>query len=269
MSYHAAADQGDRLVGSDRVLAVLIELAGHPEGATLDELATVVKSSKPTVHRALVSLRKASLAKLTSRGIYALGDEFYRLAFHNYEGRSETARLDPLMRALAAEYGETVHYAVLDGKDVVYSAKVDPPQGAVKLTSTVGGRNPVYRTAVGKLLLSHMVTTMAELVEWLNGDALEAKTSFTITDPDELLIELEATHARGYGIDDQENELGINCVAVPVYAHRSGPPVGAISVSALRFRYPLERLLETVPSLLRQVESAIGGTQLRPNAVQL
>ena len=256
MPHDAAADQGKRLVGSDRVLAVLIELAGHPEGVTLDELATVLGSSKPTVHRALASLRKASLAKLTSRGVYALGDEFFRLAFRNYEGRSETARLDPLMRALAAEYGETIHYAVLDGRDVVYRAKVDPPQGAVKLTSTVGGRNPVYRTAVGKLLLSQVIATKADLLDWLGGEALEAKTTFTITDPDELLSELEATRARGYGIDDQENELGINCVAVPVYADRSGPPVGAISVSALRFRYPLKRLLQTVPSLRSQVESA-------------
>ncbi|MBC7589818.1 MAG: IclR family transcriptional regulator [Salinibacterium sp.] len=255
MPHQVENQEVERLVGSDRVLAVLVEVARHPAGVTLEELARTLDSSKPTVHRALVSLRKASLAVQTGRGMYALGDEFLRLAFRNYEARPETTRLEPLMRELAAEFGETVHYAVLDGKDVVYRAKVDPEQGAVRLTSTVGGRNPVYRTAVGKLLLSQFVTTKSELEGWLGGEALESMTPFTITDPTLLLHELNATRARGYGVDDQENELGINCVAVPVSLDRSGVPIGAISISGLRFRCPLDRLVKAVPVLRTRVDS--------------
>ena len=82
---------------------------------------------------------------MTGRGVYVLGDEFLRLAFRNLDGRPETARIQPLLEELAAEYGETAHYAVLAGKDIVYRAKMDPPQGAVRLTSVIGGRNPAYR----------------------------------------------------------------------------------------------------------------------------
>jgi len=248
--------QGERLVGSDRVLAVLVELAQHPAGATLDELAAALQSPKSTVHRALASLKRAALAEQTSRGTYALGDEFFRLAFRNYESRPETVHLEPLMHSLSAVYGETVHYAVLDGKDVVYRAKVDPPQGAVKLTSSVGGRNPVYRTAVGKMLLSYEIATIDQLEAWLDGQELEAKTQHTITEPAAFLKELIVTRERGYGVDDQENEIGINCLAVPVFLDRTGVPAGAMSVSALRFRYPLSALLATVPSLTAQVEAA-------------
>lgn len=244
----------DRVVGADRVLAVLVELARHPHGATLEDLAATLGSPKSTVHRALVSLRKSSLAQQTARGVYALGDEFIRLAFQNYESRPDTARLEPLLRELSSDYGETVHYAVLDGKDVVYRAKVDPPQGAVKLTSTIGGRNPAYRTAVGKVLLSHLLSTREQLDAWLGDDELPSKTEFTITDRAALLAELIATRERGYGIDDQENEIGINCVAVPVYALDPDRPVGAISVSALKFRHPIEELLETVPALVAKVQ---------------
>lgn len=244
-----------RVVGADRVLAVLVELAHHPHGVTLEDLAVALDSPKSTVHRALASLRKLSLAHQTGRGVYTLGDEFIRLAFQNYESRPDTARFEPLLRELASDYGETVHYAALDGKDVVYRAKVDPPQGAVKLTSTIGGRNPAYRTAVGKVLLSHSLTTRDELDAWLGGEVLPAKTEFTITDRDALLAELIATRERGYGIDDQENEIGINCVAVPVYALDPDRPVGAISVSALKFRHPIEELLETVPALVAKVRS--------------
>ncbi|OUM41718.1 IclR family transcriptional regulator [Arthrobacter sedimenti] len=257
MAHQGEPNQGERLVGSDRVLAVLLELGRHPEGATLEDIASALASPKSTVHRALASLRKASLAELTSRGVYALGDEFFRLAFSNHAARPDTARIEPLLSALAAEYGETVHYAVLDGKDVVYRAKVDPSQGAVKLTSTVGGRNPAYRTAVGKLLLAHAITTREQLSAWLQGEALEAKTASTITDPDALFGELQATLSRGYGIDDEENELGLNCVAVPVFGESSAAPMGAISVSALRFRYPLERLIETAPILAARVRTTL------------
>jgi IclR family transcriptional regulator, acetate operon repressor len=257
MTHDASIGQGERLVGSDRVLAVLIELAKRPDGATLEELAGALDSPKSTVHRALASLRKASLAELTSRGVYSVGDEFFRLAFSNYAARPETERLQPLLSSLADEYGETVHYAVLDGKDVVYRAKVDPAQGSVKLTSYVGGRNPAYRTGVGKLLLSYILNTEAELAAWLEGSELEARTASTITDPAALLAELQATRLRGYGIDDQENELGINCIAVPVFGASSTTPTGAISVSALRFRYPLERLVETAPALAERVRSAL------------
>ncbi|MGX9901397.1 IclR family transcriptional regulator [Arthrobacter sp. SA17] len=259
MTHDPSLGQGGRLVGSDRVLAVLIELAKRPEGATLEELAGTLDSPKSTVHRALASLRKASLAELTSRGVYALGDEFFRLAFSNHAARPYTERLQPLLNSLAAEYGETIHYAVLDGKEVVYRAKVDPGQGSVKLTSYVGGRNPAYRTGVGKLLLSYIVNTETQLAAWLGGDKLEVKTASTITDPTALLAELQATRSRGYGIDDQENELGINCIAVPVFGASSTMPTGAISVSALRFRYPLERLVQTAPTLAARVRSALAG----------
>lgn len=255
MPHEVSRSADERLVGADRVLAVLIELANHPDGVALDELAAAMGSPKPTVHRALASLRKAGLATQSSRGIYALGDDFLRLAFRNYEARPETTRLEPLMRSLASEYGETVHYAVIDGHDVVYRAKVDPPQGAMKLTSVVGGRNPVCTTAVGKLLLSYTIDTKADLLRWLDGRALAPRTEFTITDPDVLFAELRATRARGYGVDDQENEIGINCVAVPVFFDRDVPK-GAISVSAVRVRCPLDQLLESLPDLAARARAA-------------
>ena len=76
---------------------------------------------------------------------------------------------------------------------------------------------------------------------------IEQKTPHTLTTAEALLAELEATRLRGYGIDDEENELGINCVAVPVYLEGSAVPSGAVSVSAVRFRCPVETLVEGVP----------------------
>lgn len=262
MSDHELSATEERLVGADRVIAVLAELAEHPLGVTLDELAGILASSKPTVHRALATLRRAGMADLVERGVYVLGDEYLRLAFRNLSGRPDTLRIQPLLEELANALGETAHYAILSGREIVYRAKMDPPQGAVRLTSVVGGRNPAYRTAVGKSLLSTSVHSIADLIALVGAGPYEAKTEHTITNPKDLLAELEHTRARGYGIDDEENEVGVNCLAIPIFLDGAHEPTGAISVSAVRFRCPLDRLVEFVPDFRAAIVRHLGANAL-------
>ena len=252
------ADGQERLVGADRVIAVLTELAEHPLGVTLDELAGILRSPKPTVHRALATLRRAGLADLVGRGVYVLGDEYLRLAFRNLDGRPENQRIQPLLEELADTLGETAHYAILSGTDIVYRAKMDPPRAAMRLTSVVGGRNCAYSTAVGKALLSDRLHTVAEVDDWFAGVSFEQKTPNTITSPIALLAELKATRARGYGLDDQENELGVNCLAIPVFIEGSLVPTGAISVSAVTFRCPVDRLVAALPEIRATIVRHLG-----------
>lgn len=243
------SDQDERqLVGAERVLNVLVTLASEPNGLSLDELARRTGAAKPTAHRALRSLIRLGLATQRGRGSYVIGDEFLRLAYLHQGRRSIGARLEPLLDALTAEFGETSHFAVLDGEDVVYQAKSDPVEGAIRLSSVIGGRNPAYRTAVGKTLLSYIETPPA-LPDWATAHPFEIKTPNTITSADALLADIRATRERGYGIDDQENEVGINCVALPVFLDSPDVPSGAISVSGLAFRTPLATLVEAVPRI--------------------
>jgi IclR family transcriptional regulator, acetate operon repressor len=242
------------LVGSDRVLAVLTELALHPAGAGLDELARLLDSPKPTIHRALAALRRAGFASQNGRGHYLLGDEFLRLAFSNHEARPDHLRVQPILEELAERYGETAHYAVLEDRFVVYRSKVDPIAGAVKLSSTVGGRNPTHSTAVGKLLLSYRLPDDAAVIAWAQAGELPALTERTRTTPAQLAEDLALIRQRGFGTDDQENEAGINCLAVPVFLSSRTVPSGAISVSALTYRTPLTRLIEEVPAIRAIVE---------------
>src|SRR5690606_8773643 len=108
----ARAEGAERLVGADRVLVILKELAGFPEGASLDALATSTGSPKSSVHRALVALTRAGLAERDGHGHYLLGDEFLRLAFAHHELRPDHLRVLPRLEALAERFGETTHYAV-------------------------------------------------------------------------------------------------------------------------------------------------------------
>jgi IclR family acetate operon transcriptional repressor len=247
-----------RLVGSDRVLAVLKELGRHAEGAGLEELTRAIGSPKPTVHRALGALRRAGLADQDGPGHYVLGAEFLRMAFAHHEARPEHVRIRPVLETLAARFGETAHYAVLDGREVVYRAKVDPPTGAVRLTSTIGGRNPAHATGVGKLLLAHQLHTLEDVERWAGDATLERRTPQTLCTAAELHRDLQDTRDRGYAIDDQENEPGINCVALPVYATSPVTPSGAVSISALTYRTPVLALTAAVDEI-RAMLGALAG----------
>jgi DNA-binding IclR family transcriptional regulator len=235
------------------VLAVLRELAERPDGVGLDELSRAMGSPKATVHRALAALRRAGFAAQDGRGRYVLGDEFLRLAFAYNEARPDGVRVMPVLSALSERYGETAHYAVLDGDSVVYRAKADPPSGGVRLTSTIGGRNPAHSTAVGKLMLALALPDDDAVRAWAAGRTLETRTPATLTTADALVAELARTRERGYAIDDEENEPGIVCVAVP--AHLLGParPSGAVSVSAVAFRTSLITLIAELPNIRRTV----------------
>jgi DNA-binding IclR family transcriptional regulator len=167
-----------------------------------------------------------------------------------------------VLEELATTFGETAHYAILAGRDIVYRAKMDPPQGAVRLTSVVGGRNPAYRTAVGRALLASRLLTRPDLEEALGPFPLDARTPRTLTTAAALLQELEETRTRGFGVDDQESDVGVNCVAFAVHLDGATVPTGAISVSAVTFRCPLEQLIERVPEIRSIIARHLGPAAL-------
>lgn len=262
MTVHPDADSSteaeERLVGSDRVLAVLAELAMRPGGIGLEEMARAVDSPKPTVHRALASLRRAGFAVQDGHGHYILGDEFLRLAFAHHEARPDHIRVQGILARLVDRFGETAHYGVLDGRWVVYHSKLDPPRGAMKLTSVVGGRNPAHVTALGKMLLAGTLPTEAAVARWVGDVPLTTPTERSASGVAELHAELELTRARGYGVDDQENEPGVNCIAIPVFLTSPTVPSGAISVSALAHRTPLSELVAAADEIKGIIEAEEG-----------
>lgn len=244
-----------KLVGSDRVLAVLTELAEHPEGIGLDGLARAVSSPKSTVHRALASLRRADFAMQDARGHYLLGDKFIRMAFAHHEAMPDHVRVQDTLRALVERHQETAHYTVLAGRQVIYRSKVDPRVGAVKLTSTIGGTNPAHATAAGKLLLSYCLLDKPAVRKWVASGTLEQPTASTKVGVEELHEELSNIRQLGYAVDDQENEPGVNCLAVPVFLGSPSLPSGAISISAVAYRTPLQELVDDVVEIRRIVDT--------------
>jgi DNA-binding IclR family transcriptional regulator len=236
--------------GADRVLSVFKALAGYPRGATLEELAARLESPKSSVHRALATLRRAGLAEQDRDGRYRFGMEALRLALAYYEGLDERVLLQPALDALAERFRETAHYAHLDRGEVVYVAKVmRQDHDGIQLGSRVGGRNPAHCTGVGKLLLSHALPTRESVDAYAETFPLISRTPSTLISPADLHADLEGVRERGYSIDHEENEAGVGCVALPVFVGPGPQPSGAVSVTTIMRRTPLEALIEDIDEI--------------------
>lgn len=223
----------------ERALRLLDVLARHDAG--ISELARATGLHKATVHRLIKTLLQLGLVELGPDGArYRLGLRLLEL------GGRVLARLDvrevarPYLADLRDRTRLTVHMAVLDGTDVVYVEKLDSPAN-LRMASFVGTRSPAYCTALGKAILAVLPEREREAI--LQRTRLVPRTPQTITTVEALRQELAATRARGFAIDNVENEEGIRCVGAPVYGH-GGRVVASVSVSGPIFSVTLDRVDE-------------------------
>ncbi len=248
------------LHGSDRVLAILNVLGSFPDGIGLNELARLVNSPRSSVHRALSALRRANLIEQDRDSRYRLGYGLLKLAFSYYEELDEIGRIRPVLSALAQKFGETTHYAVLDHAEVMYLAKVQPARFRYQMKSVIGGRNPAYCTGVGKSILAYMLTTRAEVAQWVHEyeSTMIRYTSHTLTDVEDMHREFSKIREDGYALDREEHEPGIGCLAVPLFLTSKSVPDGAVSVTAVAQRFPLKKLESSVEHARKVIRAHLG-----------
>ncbi len=226
-------------------LALVDVVADHGGPMRLVDLVDASDLPRPTALRLLEVLCRSEVLRVNERGMYALGP---RVAVwgHAFLDRLDLrAQAADLMQDVVAATQETCFLGTLDAGRVLYVAVADGPQ-AVRPAARVGFRNPVHSTGIGKAMLAHLPRDEAEALLTL---PLERRTPHTITDPDRLREELALTRARGYAVDDIENEDGVRCIAAPVRDH-TGAVVAGLSVSAPAYRFSLDDLAELVPLVL-------------------
>jgi DNA-binding IclR family transcriptional regulator len=234
----------------------LVDVMSAADGPVrLGELVTASGLPRPTVLRLLEVLLEERVVQAAD-GAYALGPRLAVWGQRYLDGLDVRAHAEAPMRELADATRETCYLGVRDERSVLYIAKADSPQ-AVRPAARVGTRNPLHSTGIGKTLLAFGAPD--EALAYANGP-LEAKTPNTIVDADRLSAEIDATRARGYAIDNVENEDGVRCVAAPIRNH-AGEVVAALSVSAPAYRFGLEDLPALAPKVLAaalEISSHIG-----------
>ena len=236
----------------ERAFAILEQVARHRNGITLAELCKAVGlHSSTTFHlvRTMVQLGYASQDAETKR--YKIGRKVFSLAAGALGENELVNRATPVLELLTGETGESSHFAIRSGDDIVVVAKTGGV-GMFQLVDRAGGVRPANATAIGKTLLAAL--TPAQLQRYFDKNELARFTPKTIVERDTLITELEHVHRNGIAFDDGEFDAEVRCVAVPVYDFL-GRVAGAIGISGPMWRLSLQSLHEK-SKLVRQSAAA-------------
>jgi DNA-binding IclR family transcriptional regulator len=200
---------------------------------SLADLASRTGIPRATAFRLLSTLEQSGFLDKV-HGAYQLGIKCFVLGNIVAGGLDlrETAR--PHLAALRETTRETTQIAILDHWQVVYLERMLSPMSVGYMRSRAGAILPAYCTGLGKTLLAFRPD--AEVQAWAATQKFAALTPRTITSAKRLLKELAVIRERGYGLDEEEREKGVSCIAAPVFNH-TGDVVAAISVAG-----PTERL---------------------------
>lgn len=227
----------------ERAFELLEHLADAGGRMALSELTDVSGLPMPTIYRLMRTLVAHGYVRQEPSKRYALGPRLIRLGESASRLLGVWAR--PALAGLVDELGETANMAVLEGDEVVYVAQV-PSRHSMRMFTEVGRRVQPHCTGVGKALLAQLPAETARAIVRRTG--MPAHTPRTCTDPAELMEELALIRRQGYALDDEEQELGVRCVAVPL---QGAPAPVAISVSGPSGRMTEATVAVVVPAMQR------------------
>jgi IclR family acetate operon transcriptional repressor len=227
-----------------RVFGLLETMADLGGIVTLSELAARSGLPGPTIHRLVRTLVDLGYVRQEPSRAYALAPRLVRLG----EGASSLIGTwaTPHLRGLVDAVGESANLALLDGDEVVYAAQV-PGRHSMRMFTEVGRRAGMHCTAVGKAMLAAIPSDRAG--EILRRSGLSARTPYTLTTIKAMQEELGRIRENGYAMDDEEQEIGVRCVAVAVALPGQRAPA-AISVSGPSTRMTEALVGAAVPTLL-------------------
>ena len=243
-----------------KVFAVFETLAER-KSASLSDIAQTAMTSKTTAHRllnTLVDLGYAEQDPDTEK--YSLTLNLFSLAARSLSGRADLLKVaDRVMGKLSRATGESINLGVMDDREqrVTYIHKYDSFYN-LSMQSTLGLRNPLHSTSLGKALLAWR--DGAEIEERLDVMTLDQIAPRTITDRATLRAQLEDIRLQGYSEEIEESEAGVRCMATPVLDHM-GKSVAAISIAFPMFRFDEAKKADYIELLReagREASAALG-----------
>lgn len=249
----------DTVQSLSRALAILNALAARENGLGLSELAKATGLAVSTAHRLLTTLQQDGFVRFDAeRASWTIGVQSFIVGSAFLRSRDLTMIARPVMRQLMEKSGETVNLAVEDRGEAVYIAQVECRK-MMRAIARPGGRAMMHSSAVGKALLAAMDPEDVERV--LKTYGLPRETAKTIGTAANLRSNLNAIRARGYAIDDEENAIGLRCLAA-VVRDEQAQPVAALSLSGPTARIS-DTLLEPLGAAVKQaadkMTDAFGG----------
>lgn len=242
----------------DRAMEVF-EYLSAAQGKPLSALASETGQSPATVYRILVTLEGRGLVEFDAEGqVWHIGARAFVIGARFLRRTSLVDRARPIMRKLMEATGETANLGIEKGGMVLFLSQVETHE-SIRAFFPPGTLSPMHASGIGKALLAQMDT--ARFNRWYDDHPPERFTQHTLLDRDALSDALATVRANGFSIDGEEKNLGMRCIAAPVF-DMNREAVAGISVSGPTSRVEpasIDRLSGAVIAAAKELTEAIGG----------
>jgi len=216
-----------------RGLSVLDIIAEQEVGISVTELAHRLDISPSIASRMLKTLAESGYISqgLNSRRYY-LAEKVVWLSHSYFQHVPLRKPLKPILQALVDQTNETSHLAILMNNSALVLEDVES-KAMLRVYSEVGRIVPLHCTAIGKCLMAFHQLDLPE--------QLESYTQHTITDHEQLSAQMETIRAQGFAVDDEEFNVGVRCLAAPVF-DTNGKAIAAIGISGPTARVERDKI---------------------------
>jgi IclR family pca regulon transcriptional regulator len=211
-----------------RGLVVIQAFTQQNPQMTISQLSVRTGLSRAAVRRCLYTLTKLGFAGAEDGSRYSLRPRMLSLSNTFTATSTLSTAAQPILERMSAALRESFSVATLDGEDIVYIARTTVDRVMVAVDLHIGSRLPAYCTSMGRVLLAYLPSDQLE--HYLSRVNLIPHTTRTITNVEKLRLALRNVRRNGYALVDQELEVGLRSLAVPVYAP-SGRVVATINLS--------------------------------------
>ena len=219
--------QQNTIKSLDRAMLVFEHLSIE-QGRSLSVLARDLGQSPATVYRILITLEGRGLVEFDpAEQVWYIGARAFLIGARFLRRTSLVERALPLLRRLMEQTGETANLGIEQNGHVLFLSQVEPHE-SIRAFFPPGTLSRLHASGIGKALLAQM--DPARLDRFLASGPLERFTEFTMTNPQDLRDDLETIRERGFSIDAEERNIGMRCIAAPVFDIH-GKAVAGVSVS--------------------------------------
>jgi len=248
----AQAQDRDLVGGLQNGLAVIEAFDEAKPRLTISDVSKETGLDRATARRFLLTLAELGYAAYDGK-FFQLTPKILRLG-HAYLSATPLPRLvQPYLDQLSDKVGQSASASVLDGTEIVYVARA-AQRRVMSINLMPGSRLPAYCASMGRVLLAALPEAEARAI--VEASDRRANTPFTKTDPEALMEEFARVRRQGFAVIDQELEIGLCSIALPLENAR-GRVVAALNIGAPAAHAAAGEMVERYLPAMREVQATL------------
>lgn len=244
----------DMMGGLAKGLSIIEAFSAERPRLSISEAADIAELDRATARRCLLTLAELGYAAYDGK-FFTVTPKVLRLGTACLATMPLPRIVQPFLDQMSEDIGQSTSVSILDDTEIVYVARA-AQRRVMSIALMPGSRLPAYCTSMGRVLLSSL--TVEDRRVLLERSAITVRTPMTLTDIDALLAEIEETAARGHAMIDQEVEVGLRSLAVPLRNAR-GKTVAALNVGVAASARSMQELVERYLPALTAVQMELKG----------